>query len=155
MEREAEARQRMEEWIANYPSRKEWVVDLPVEVLVESDSFSARLVEVVLPREQYSKGNLERLWAYYCKKYPDGKDELEVRVYSDRANYFEQFYEPWMQVLCGDPKWYRSFDAHLVRRKSSVLSGDDEIYTYRPDLDKPDEWLRVQINCESQRLRRP
>jgi hypothetical protein len=108
---------------------------IPVKIRSEHYGFGTRFVEVILPRRYYSKENLERLWQYYCEKYPDKKDKLDVRVYAKRESG-----EPDSTT---DP----GYDANFSRQGegAAAYGGDDEFYSYRPNLDKPNETVNVQL----------
>src|SRR5262249_16729845 len=110
---------------------EEVIAGIPVKVRSERRSSSDLFVEVALPRQYYSKDNLERIWAFYCEKYPNKKEKLDVRVYVDREK--------------GDSA--HSFDAIFSRQGEGAIAygGDNEFYTYRPDPDKPEETQNVQL----------
>jgi ankyrin repeat protein len=108
---------------------------LPVKIKREHYGFRTRFVEIIVSRQYYSKENLERLWRHYCEKYPDKKDKLDIRV-------FVELGEPDSKAAKE-----RSFDANFYRQGegAAALGGDNEFYSYRPDLDKPDKTVNVQL----------
>jgi ankyrin repeat protein len=97
--------------------------------------FGTRFVFIALQKQYYSKENLERLWRYYCEKYPDKKDKLDLRVYVERAG------------TDSKSEKERGFDANFNRQGEGALArgGDNEFYSYRPDIDKPDQTENVQL----------
>jgi len=111
-----------------------WIAGIPVKVKFERHSFATWFVELLLPRQYYSKDNLERIWQYYCEKYPDEKDKLDLRVYTDSPN-------------SGSSTPQGRFDAIFSRQGEGAAAGggDNEFYTYRPNLEKPDETQNVQL----------
>jgi len=109
--------------------------EIPVKITHESYGFGTRFVFISLPIQYYSKENLERLWRYYCEKYPDKKDKLDVRVYVERESAKTEFTTD------------RIFDANFSRQGEGALAlgGDNEFYSYHPDLYKPQESVNVQL----------
>jgi ankyrin repeat protein len=108
--------------------------EIPVKVN-EHYGFGTRFVEIMLERQYYSKENLERLWQYYCQKYPDKKDKLDVRVYAERGK--------WESDSTTAP----GIDANFNRQgeEAAAYGGDNEFYWYRPNLDEPKERANVQL----------
>jgi hypothetical protein len=114
------------------------IADLRSEVLSQ-DYYSLSnswLISIYLPKEQYSRENLIRLWRYYCEKYPKKKEYLlDVRVYTEKPN-ADDSQTP--------PKKPRSFDAFFIRQAVGGVPtpGDNELMIYCPNLDKPEETKR-------------
>jgi ankyrin repeat protein len=108
---------------------------IPVKITHESYGFGTRFVFIVLPIQYYSKENLERLWRYYCEKYPDKKDKLDLRVYVERESAKTE------STTDG------SFDANFSRQGEGAAAsgGDNEFYSYRPDVYRPEETVNVQL----------
>lgn len=121
--------------ISAFPQSEQLISGLPVKIRREHFGFGTRFVEIILPRSYYSKENLERLWRYYCEKYSDKKDKLDIRVFVERA------------TVASDATQGRSFDANFNRQGegAAALGGDNEFYSYLPDLDKPNETEEVQL----------
>lgn len=111
------------------------VAGLPVKITYEHYGFGTRFVYIALQKTYYSKENLERLWRYYCEKYPDKKDKLDIRVYVERP---EQDSKAAKE---------RSFDANFNRQGEGAIAGggDNEFYSYLPDLEKPNQTENVQL----------
>jgi hypothetical protein len=111
------------------------IASVPAKIRHESYGFHTRVVSLTLKRDHYSKENLERLWRFYCEKYPDKEDKLDIRVYVDRGS--------------TDPgsEEDRGFDANFNRQGEGAAGGggDNEFYSYRPDLAKPNETVNVQL----------
>jgi hypothetical protein len=107
----------------------------PVKIKSEHYSFTTWFVEVQMPKQYYSKDNLERIWQYYCEKYPDKKDKLDVRVCTD-----------FTHLRSGSLEKH-SYDAMFSRQGEGAIAGggENEFYTYRPNLDKPDEKKNIQL----------
>jgi ankyrin repeat protein len=105
---------------------------IPVSVHSEHYMFESWFVEVVIPADGYSKENLERVWRYYCEKYPDHKDKLDLRVYADSMKRGQDNQGP---------------DALFTRQGEGAAAsgGDNEFYTYRPNLGNPKEKQDVQL----------
>jgi len=114
---------------------EQWIENLPVNIIDEHYGFGTRFVAIVLQKQYYSKENLERLWRYYCEKYPDKKVRLDIRVFVDRGDEDSKAARE------------RSFDADFNRQGEGALAlgGDNEFYSYRPDLEKPDKSVNVQL----------
>lgn len=116
----------------------QWVPGISFRTIYEHYGFGAWFVEVVIPRQSYSKENLEHIWHYYCEKYPDNRHKLELRVNADssedRSSSVRQGYDG-------------IHDAVFSRQGEGAIAGagDNEFYTYRPNLDKPDEKKNVQL----------
>ena len=112
-------------------NKDQLIAGIPVRVRSERHSASNWFVQLTLPKQYYSKDNLERIWAFYCEKYADHKETLDIRIYVEREN--------------GESS--HSFDAIFSRQGEGAIArgGDNEFYTYRPDPDKPDERRNVQL----------
>jgi ankyrin repeat protein len=104
--------------------------DIPVRVLWEHKGFGTWFVEIAIDKAHYSRENLEQIWRFYCEKYPDTKDKLDVRVYASLGRWRGH-----------DP------DALFSRQAEGLLAsgGDNEFYTYRPDPDMPNDKQNVQL----------
>src|SRR5215471_6780518 len=113
--------------------QKEGAVIGGIRVSVGSEHymFGAWFVEVVIPANNYSRENLERIWLYYCEKYPDHKDKLDLRVYANSIDRSQDNH-------CPDAWFSRQGEG------AAAYGGDNEFYTYRPNLDKPKETQDIQ-----------
>ena len=111
------------------------VAGLSVKIKSEHHSFGAWFVELVIPRQSYSKENLERIWQYYCEKYADLEDRLDVRVYTESAE------------SKSDLAGARRYDAIFYRQGEGAIAGggDNRFYTYSPDPDSPEVKQNVQL----------
>jgi hypothetical protein len=129
---------------------------LQVKVVREYFSkFKIQFIEVVIPNDQYSKDNLLKVWKYYCEKYPDKAIRLDLRVFIKDTYEFNRQYEglplnmhTW-EVTKPDNTTVklRSFEAQFERKGKGVLAygGDNELLTYCPDPNKPDEKIFVVL----------
>lgn len=129
---------------------------VPVKVIREYISkFKTQFIEVVIPRERYSKNNLLEVWKYYCAKFPDKKIRLDLRVFTKETYEFNRQFDglpldfhTW-EVTKPDKTRVklRSFEAQFERVGKGALAygGDNELLTYCPDLSKPDEKIFVVL----------
>jgi ankyrin repeat protein len=110
--------------------------NIPVKVLSERHAFGTRFIDIQLLKSYYSKENLEQIWRFYCEKYPDKKDKLDVRIYVETDNSRSGLSQE------------RGFDAIFNRQGEGAAAGggDNEFYTYRPNLDEPEEKENIQLN---------
>jgi hypothetical protein len=137
---------------------KEKTIDgMAVKVIQEYRStFKTQFVELVIPDELYSRENLESIWRHYCEKYSDKKDRLDVRVYANRSYEFNRHSEGRPlnmhtgEVTLQDGKVVklREPEAYFERKGDGVLAaygGDNEYMTYSPDIDRPEEKVRLVL----------
>jgi hypothetical protein len=132
------------------------------ELFVElpgKDTYNTRRVRVVLPKEQYNKDNLERLFRFYSHEYANREEALEVGVYTDIDNLKRELLISrmpgsasvfWPPPSSGTPSssGRRSlyYDAWYYRTGDSLLSGgSNEFYDFSPDLDRPERTRRVVL----------
>jgi ankyrin repeat protein len=109
------------------------IVGIPVKIKREEMRFGGRWVELVLLRQDYFKENLERIWRYYCEKYPEKKEKIDVRVFVEHVK--------------PDGTIATAPGATFNRQGEGAMAygGDNEFYSYRPDPDKPNETVNVQL----------
>lgn len=114
------------------------VAGVPVEVRSEHCSFHTWFVEIRLNRSSYSQENLERIWRFYCEKYPDKKDKLDMRVYAESTD---------SQTSSVGKKAY-DHDAIFSRQGEGAIAfgGENEFYTFKPDLEGPEVKKNVQLS---------
>ena len=120
------------------------------ETAVNTGFGPMRKICLILDREYYSKDNLDRLFRYYSKKHPHREERLRVEVYTSLENWEgelesrargegfilfggERPFDPQARRVFYDAVFYREGHGDYVR------GGDDEWYSYSPDLDKPNE----------------
>jgi ankyrin repeat protein len=115
------------------------IAGIQVNVKSERRSLGTWFVEVRLARQFYSKDNLERIWRYYCEKYPDKKDKLDMRIYVDSLDF--------QSSSLKKSSFEDTYAAIFSRQGEGAIAGggDNEFYTYRPNLDKPDKMENVQL----------
>ncbi len=118
--------------------QEQQVVGISFKTTYEHYGFGTWFVQVLIPRQSYSKENLERIWQYYCEKYPEKEDKLELRV---NAETLESRSRPVRRGYEG------IHDAVFSRQGEGSIAGggENQFYTYRPNLDKPDEKENVQL----------
>lgn len=94
-------------------------------------------ITLVLPREYYSKMNLERIFQYYSDKEPELARIVRVEVFADKATYERSLSgdlpssTPATQDEPAEKQAWRSYHAHYQRECLN------EYYFYSPDLDNP------------------
>jgi hypothetical protein len=128
------------------------------DVRLDSVGGPLRDVTVLLSRENYNGYNLDRLFRFYSAKYPDPRERVHVKVFTDVENRTRALSKP-MCVLRIDPitKTYIGekpesrlvfYDAVFYREAwgAAAGAGDCEWYVYSLDLDKPNQTQRVILN---------
>jgi hypothetical protein len=140
-------------------------LDFPFEVRAEiraeplGPKSAIWLIDVILPKEFYSKENLERLFRYFSNKHPDIKERINLKVYTDVKNYEKRnesigplIVEPDLlpdnlSVKSTSDRTNRSiqYDANFNREGPGGLGGNFEWYMYSPDLNNPDETKRIVL----------
>jgi hypothetical protein len=129
------------------------IAGMPIKVIREFySSFQTEFVEVVIPIEQYSRENLEKVWRYYCEKYPVKAIKLDVRIFtSDTYEYNKQFDMSSdngnTKIVNGVRLERRSCEASFVRMGNGAAAsgGDNELLIYCPYPAKPKETIRVVL----------
>ena len=77
--------------------REETIAGTPVKVLSEyRSSFKTQFITLSIPDDSYSKEKLISIWRYYCEKYTDKKDRLDLRVYINRSYEFNRQFKGWL-----------------------------------------------------------
>ena len=108
-------------------------VGFPFRVTRESRSTIGPITWFVFARlsqVHYSRENLERIWRYFCNKYWDTSQKLDLRIYVERTSRVSTE---------GDAKAQSEEEvlAHFLRQAEGAIAGggDNEILIYHPDLD--------------------
>jgi len=126
-------------------------VGIPFESKEESYAVSVGRrwwhVKLILSRDYYFKENLEKIFKYYMKKYPDKRTALTVDVYAD-----VQTYERYMnnrrerESLLESPSPQPKTRDTWASDHASFLRGcDNQFYYYSPDLENPAQRERVLL----------
>ena len=105
------------------------------------------VVSVIVPKECYSRENLEEVFHYFTTKHPNRKDRLRVKVYTSRDNRkrdVENSSRGFMQVYpppAHEPSDRRVFYDSIFNREGDGIgsAGENESYTYCPNLNSPNE----------------
>lgn len=117
------------------------------------DYPSAWTAYVIMEPRYYNKQNLDRIFLWYSQKHPDRNEMLAVAVYTDpeqlrlyrenadddMSNYGDRPHK----VKYRSPPW----DAYCYRRGEgfSDCGGDNLLYSYLPDLSRPDQTKRIVL----------
>lgn len=122
-------------------------VAFPFKIVRETHSTigpSTWFVSLRLSDEYYSVDNLKRVWHYFCDKYSDKSQKLDLRIYVDRTHNRP---ESNQEYDWDSPQQGLGFAANLLRQGDGALAGrgENEILIYRPDLDKPKEIKRLVL----------
>ena len=139
--------------------KEETIAGVATKVLFEyRSSFKTRFVEVVIPDESYSRENLERIWRHYCDKYADKKDQLDLRIYTNRSYEFNrQFRRQPVNMHTGETVGpngtrvrLRDYEASFLRMGKGALAygGENELMIYSPNLDEPEKKERIVLAGE-------
>jgi hypothetical protein len=93
-----------------------------------------------LSKRHYSRENLERIWRYFCNKYQDKSQKLDLRIYVDRTSH-----APSVAQRSVEEKSQAGFVANFLRQGDGALAGggENEILIYYPDIDKLQEHERI------------
>jgi hypothetical protein len=117
------------------------------------------MVSLILPRDYYSRENLERIFQYYSEKHPNKKSILRVNVYAD-----EETYQRYVRTFCcaitaDPPKEENDTQArHSSKETWSIAHATyerlcyNEFYYYSPDLENPDKRETVVLKGKTQTL---
>lgn len=128
-------------------------LNLPIEVIREDrqKSLSTTIwsAKIFLPIEHYSRENLERLFRYYSKKYPDRRDVINVYVFTSKENVRLDKENPPSLVTSfphGGPPDFTFYDASFYRENPGGSIGHfNEWYIYRPDPNNPENEKTVVL----------
>jgi hypothetical protein len=105
-------------------------------------------VRIILPKEYYSRENLEKIFNYYMGKYPDKRTALSVDVFAD-AQTFERYNtsrgEGLAVVFPGQPSPPKTKDNWNSSHAYFLRGCDNQFYYYSPDLESPVERERVLL----------
>jgi ankyrin repeat protein len=120
-------------------------VGFPFRVTQESRSTIGPATWFVFARlseRHYSRENLERIWRYFCNKYQDKSQKLDLRIYVDRTSHAPSA----TQSSVGE-KSQQDFVANFLRQGDGALAGggENEILIYHPDLDRLQELERIVL----------
>ena len=102
---------------------------------------------IEIPRDYYSRENLDRLFRFYSLRHPNMQERLYVKVYARKLNTSGRNYPisvPWIplrgkdlhqesDVVRPDATFDRAGDG------AAAFGGRNEWYSYRPDLDNADQ----------------
>lgn len=126
--------------------------DVKMESKTQGATAAHWKIIIILPKESYSRENLERLFRFYSLKYSNKKEWLQVIVYTDIKNLVDPETPGYIpshprdeEVLpertpSGTERRFASFDAIFWRQSDIPNQGEEnEWYTYSPNLDKPNE----------------
>jgi hypothetical protein len=130
------------------------IYDLSVKVVRNLYFSKGRLFAVVIPKEKYSRENLEKIWLHYCKKNPDKSIELILEVFT------RDTYETKLEILGARlnlPDWDSvastrigiPFPGPEATFRRSGKSDESERLIYSPDLSKPDVKQKVVLSGKS------
>ena len=141
---------------APFQIKEETIAGMAVKVIQEYRStFKTQFVEVVIADDLYSGENLKSIWRYYCEKYEDEKVRLDVRVYASRSYEFNNQFEGRplnmhtgeVTLQDGTKVKLREPEAYFERIGDGILAygGDNEYMTYCPDINRPEEKVRIVL----------
>ncbi|HET8671926.1 MAG TPA: hypothetical protein VFM05_15305 [Candidatus Saccharimonadales bacterium] len=126
-------------------------VGIPFEKVSETFRVSVGrpwwFVVLVLPPEQYSKDNLERIFQYYKEKHSDKREALTVDVFAGMEN-FKRFKEDppsLVNVFSDTPPEPLTKDNWKAPHASFLRACENEFYYYSPDLEEPNKTERVLL----------
>jgi hypothetical protein len=139
--------------------KEENIAGISVQILSEYlSSFKTQFITVSIPDEVYSKDNLISIWRYYCEKYTDKKNKLDLRVYINRSYKFNRQFSGWPVNMHtgeaigpnGTSVKLRSYEAIFLRMGKGLLAygGDNELMIYSPNIDEPDKTVRIVLAGE-------
>ena len=111
---------------------------------------------VILPKEYYSRENLDRLFRWYSDRHADRGERIQLNVYTDAKNIpqFVLLYTPTSRRKSEEPPESPAetrlvpYDATFLREARGGLvegGGENELYIFSPDLSKPNEDKRVVV----------
>lgn len=116
---------------------------VPIKIVSESASSGAgalRQAKIFLPKEYYSKKNLDAIFLWYSRKHSSTEDEsLQAFVFTE------------MEKIRIDPESLTDrlvpYDASFYRRGNGSASGggSNEWYIFSPDLSKPNKTKTVVL----------
>jgi len=139
--------------------KEENIAGISVQILFENlSSFKTQFITVSIRDEDYSKDNLISVWRYYCEKYTDKRNKLDLRVYIDRSYKFNRQFNGWPEDVHtgeaigpnGSRVKLRSYEAIFLRTGKGLLAygGDNELMIYSPNIDEPDRTVRIVLAGE-------
>jgi ankyrin repeat protein len=84
-----------------------------------------------MSRDHYSRESVERIWRYFCSKYPDQSQKLDLRIFVDRKPLLNAESDEAQST----PESQGSPAASFVRQGEGALAGggDNEFLLYHPD----------------------
>lgn len=93
---------------------------------------------IVLPEKFYLKNNLDRLFRFYSKSHPDKKERLIAHLFAGTET---------LEIDSSRSRQGYDSDAIFERQGDGAASGggDNEWYSYAPELDKPQQRVTVVL----------
>lgn len=116
-------------------------------------------VALVLPRDYYSKENLERIFHYYSEKHPDKMSILRVEVYADEETYQRHLKTPFCVLSVAPSKTTDEAQPDLPSKETWSIAHAtyerlcyNECYHYSLDLENPEQREMIVLNGKPQTL---
>jgi hypothetical protein len=121
--------------------------DKKVEHYVVSVGRPWWFVTLILPKEYYSKDNLETIFRYYMGKYPDKGTALTVEVFADSESYERYRNNPTKGaiIFSNEPPKPLTKDNWDREHASFLRACDNQFYYYSTDLENPVKQERVLL----------